>query len=287
MLEQLRPDLVVLDVMLPDGNGLDLLTLLRKKDMHPPVFVVSAHLDTLDPRSQSAAMRTFAKPVDTLALRTAAQNSLTTNGPQTLFSVAEFVQLAALGRHSVELDCKTEWGLGRVVLYNGEVWSAQIKEKTGFTAFSLLVRAGSLTVDIRPCSSEPGSREITGSWQELLFEAARLEDEAAAQSNHQLQESELDFSDLLESELDFSDLLESEHDFSDLLSEESSPETEASPSNEEQRQTARTLIQQGVRLVVKRRYADAVRRFREAQKLDPKNPALRHRLQRLGELGFS
>lgn len=39
-----RFDLTISDVQLPDMSGLDVLTLLRKKDTEPPVIIITAYL---------------------------------------------------------------------------------------------------------------------------------------------------------------------------------------------------------------------------------------------------
>jgi len=43
-IEQFKPDLIILDIMLPDGDGRDLLTKLRSDaaTLHIPVLMISA-----------------------------------------------------------------------------------------------------------------------------------------------------------------------------------------------------------------------------------------------------
>jgi two-component system alkaline phosphatase synthesis response regulator PhoP len=43
-----KPDMILLDVMLPDTSGLDLLKLIRKIDIHIPVMMVSALQNEMD-----------------------------------------------------------------------------------------------------------------------------------------------------------------------------------------------------------------------------------------------
>src|SRR4051812_45136689 len=43
-----HPDLVVLDWMLPDGQGLDLLTDIKKSSQNIPVVFLTARVDTVD-----------------------------------------------------------------------------------------------------------------------------------------------------------------------------------------------------------------------------------------------
>lgn len=43
--EQLEPDLLLLDVQMPDGTGIDVLRQLREREVRPPVVLLTAGLD--------------------------------------------------------------------------------------------------------------------------------------------------------------------------------------------------------------------------------------------------
>jgi len=61
-----RPDLIILDVMLPDGNGVDLCVGL-KKDQHTkniPIIVMSAHAGSLAVLEEACADDFISKPFD-------------------------------------------------------------------------------------------------------------------------------------------------------------------------------------------------------------------------------
>lgn len=60
------PDLFVLDVMLPDGSGLEVCNLLRMEDMnsHIPIVIVSAHASLRQVASGCAADDFIQKPFD-------------------------------------------------------------------------------------------------------------------------------------------------------------------------------------------------------------------------------
>ena len=68
LVQQFRPDLLLLDVMLPGGSGLDVLTELRLDPelAETPVLVVSAFTSEADRRAalDAGANRFLAKPFD-------------------------------------------------------------------------------------------------------------------------------------------------------------------------------------------------------------------------------
>ena len=63
---RLRPDLIFLDVSLPDGNGLDLLAVLNREFPETPVVVITAHgtLDTAVRAISGKAFEYLIKPLD-------------------------------------------------------------------------------------------------------------------------------------------------------------------------------------------------------------------------------
>lgn len=78
MAEQSRPELVILDVRLPDMNGLDVFKELRKIDAALPVIVITGigtHQTAID-ALKLGALDFLAKPIDFHNLRTAVDNVL-------------------------------------------------------------------------------------------------------------------------------------------------------------------------------------------------------------------
>ncbi|MEE8523610.1 MAG: sigma-54 dependent transcriptional regulator [Thermoanaerobaculia bacterium] len=73
-----RPDAVVLDYELPDGNALDLLPRLQKLDPDLPVVVLTAHgsIDLAVEAMRRGADHFFTKPAETRALRTVLRRCL-------------------------------------------------------------------------------------------------------------------------------------------------------------------------------------------------------------------
>ena len=72
------PDLVVLDVRLPDGNGVDLLTLMRPELEHTPVIMITADLQLEDVKTalRTGAYDFLTKPFQFEQLRVTLHNAL-------------------------------------------------------------------------------------------------------------------------------------------------------------------------------------------------------------------
>jgi DNA-binding response OmpR family regulator len=61
-----RPDMVILDIMLPDGNGIDLCCEIKSdyRTGHIPVMMMSAHATLRDVRKKCQADDFISKPFD-------------------------------------------------------------------------------------------------------------------------------------------------------------------------------------------------------------------------------
>jgi CheY-like chemotaxis protein len=65
-LEHEQPDLLIMDVMLPDGNGLEICKQLKSREQtaHIPIIMVSAHHDFAEGHEKCVAEAYVAKPFD-------------------------------------------------------------------------------------------------------------------------------------------------------------------------------------------------------------------------------
>ncbi len=65
LLDVLNPDLVLLDIYFPDGNGLDILRELRQKELSPDVILITADRDvnTLQEAMRGGVIDYLLKPV--------------------------------------------------------------------------------------------------------------------------------------------------------------------------------------------------------------------------------
>ena len=62
----IRPELVCLDLILPDGNGNDLIDWFETKGITPPIIVLSAYIGSLH-AEKAKRLPTLEKPIDATA----------------------------------------------------------------------------------------------------------------------------------------------------------------------------------------------------------------------------
>lgn len=271
MLDQATPDLVLLDLRLPDGTGFDLLPRLARSELQPMVIVISGFLEDLSRYNQGVGrLQVMAKPVEPDELRRRVHEALRVERPKTPFTMPEYLQMACLGRHSLVLEVLVEGDVGTITIRDGEVWAASYSGQRAFAAFYAMACCEHCAIlDVRPWpEGEQPTRQLAGSYQELLLEAARRQDERASPLASHLGGDELDFTDLLQS---FPPLAVVE------LGTEIKVQLDAASAAE--------LVAEGIRAVIAREYGKAVLLLERAQALDPENKSIRHRLLRLYELG--
>ena len=76
-LESLTPDFILLDIELPDGNGLDLLASAAALNPVPVTVVMTGHGTEWAQRAlDSGATDFLAKPFDSIRLRVTVQNAM-------------------------------------------------------------------------------------------------------------------------------------------------------------------------------------------------------------------
>lgn len=184
------PDIAVLDIRLPDGNGLDVLHALTQVCRPACIILASAHVDefhsTLERELQGIPnIHILHKPIRRDELLNLVRNSTASQlYGDSPFTASENLQLACMGRHSVRIECRDGDGVvGEIVVENGELWSARDAEGDGEDAFRRLIVSEAPHVTCHTISSvPPDERNIASNWQHLLLDAARIADEQAANS---------------------------------------------------------------------------------------------------------
>ncbi|NJK88134.1 MAG: OmpA family protein [Myxococcales bacterium] len=189
LLRKFRPRLVVSDIGLPDGTGLELIQIMEDVALFVPVIFITAYIGrfgSLIPRRSH--IEVHEKPVSIEALRRMVEERLhpsATLDLQTPFSVADYVQLAEMGRRSVVITVEVSDGSkGEIIIRAGQVWWARDNHGEGDAAFRRLVVSGGLGGDgsIAQCRSlltEDVPRNIEAPMQSLLLDTARELDEAS------------------------------------------------------------------------------------------------------------
>ncbi len=260
LLDEREPAVVVSDIDLPDRSGIELLGELGARQMRAHVIFVSAFVKAykaqIPPRADAEIHE---KPLPIEKLRALVRDRL--GGPAEVaapFGIADYLQLAGMGRHSVALEVSGSRGAGRVVVVSGEMWSADDAQGGGLEAFRRLLFDKEASVRVATLRGEPGTRNLVGSCEEVLLDSARAFDEGGSGGQ----------GDLLP-ELGF---------------EDPPAPPQAPPAESEDERFAR-LWDEGVKATLERRLADALQAFRAAQALRPTDKGVEANIRRLEQLG--
>ncbi|MFQ5579107.1 MAG: response regulator [Nitrospiria bacterium] len=176
------PQLILSDLDLPDRSGVELLGEIERRKLEIPVVFITAFLKSYQPQIPSHAnVEVHEKPVSLGELRHIVLKHVGKEkrpSEITPFRVSEYIQLSCIGRHSVVIGVEHEGNpIGKIVVMTGDVWSASDREGVGLDAFYRLVRCSKNRVVCQALQGKPGERNIEESWEALLMEGARQEDE--------------------------------------------------------------------------------------------------------------
>ncbi len=181
-LDDSPPQLVLSDLDLPGRSGIEILGELGRRKLDVPVVFISAYLKAygaLIPKHANVEVREKPVGIDELRSLVAARVAPREKPPDSSpFSAADFVQLACMGRHSVAVELRRGSRLaGSIRVAEGEIWSAVDETGSGPEALRRILFASDGLVTCRTLFGTPGSRDVFGGWQELLIDAARIQDE--------------------------------------------------------------------------------------------------------------
>lgn len=203
-LDATPPHVVVSDIDLPDGLGVSLIGELLKRDLHVPIIFVTAYraaYGSLIP--PHAGVEVLEKPVSLDTLRHVVAARLGDDDvPASPFTVADYVQLSCMGRHSVTIDVEWRDGGGRVDIVQGDLWAASDPSGGGEAAFRRLAFRRDVKIRCVATEAAPGQRNIDLPWESVLMESARLQDEEQRASRPKIERAATvvypmdDFSDL-------------------------------------------------------------------------------------------
>jgi DNA-binding response OmpR family regulator len=155
------PELVILDMQLPDGSGLDVVATLEAQRVNAVLIVVTAFLnDEQAVCSTSERIHVLGKPVSVQTLRQLIGKTLAKRPPASPLSPVDCAQLACLGQHSAVIECLSPCGHGEIVIQQGQLWSARDEQGAGVEALHRLALAKGSPVRVLPAPKEPGPRNL-------------------------------------------------------------------------------------------------------------------------------
>lgn len=184
LLDAERPDLIISDLDLPDGSGIEILGAMDQLGLRVPVIFVTAYLRSFRGQlPERSDIEVYEKPLPLARLREIVvrhldvRQSVAHDSP---FTLADYLQLACMGRHSVRLEVSRQGEMvGQITVVQGQVWSAEAGRERGEDAVATLAFGitGAQT-EVRRLRSQPGARDVQRPWQHILLNAARVHDEA-------------------------------------------------------------------------------------------------------------
>lgn len=320
IIEREPPRLIVSDIDLPDGNGLELVSVLDKKSLTIPVIYASAYVAQyrvqIPDRSNITVLE---KPVPLAEIRKQVTDRLSVEESRASapFDATDYLQLACMCRKSVDivLHAGAE-ELGHILIRDGELWGAEMGAVTGEEALRELVFASGVTASCVGIQRPQTKRTIHQSWESILLEAARVHDETQSGAP-------APFEDEPPVTLEFDTVEETTRTpAAPETTEFAKPETQAEPDIEldyvkrerrlreyeesqyPERNTAppstpspppsnyvtvrfKELYEEGVDALLERNYQTALVKFAECHDLVPSDPKVIANLARLAELGYS
>ena len=178
-----RPDLVVCDLELGDGTGLDVLDLLRRHGLSIPFIVLSGYVDAYadalpdDPRV--VIRRKPLRASELIALVEAQLVGATREGSQ-VFSVSDYLQMAHFSRRSLRVTVRCRTGeSGMVEVWEGDPWNARCGHEEGLEALAKMLTAPPMALATTPLPESPATRQIQLPTSALLLDLAKRSDDAA------------------------------------------------------------------------------------------------------------
>ena len=323
LVESAVPDVVISDLDLPDGSGVELLSYLDGAGTEIPILFVSAYLGALGDQIPSRpGIEVREKPLPMSELRRAVQTKLELSVDEASipFTLDEYVQLACLGRHSISIEVRGEGGGGgHIMVWEGDLYAANDAQGGGTEAFirlsALALEAGT-TIDCHGIKRVSGQRNLRkGSWQSLLLDSARVHDEAHRDDAPALSPVAPAPSADKPAETDdiFADMLTDDDDAAPVASVAAAPrptpmgskgprplalvpEPSAGPPEQRAEPPPRPrlvpparfteLCERGIEALLHKDYPRAMSSFLAAEELQPGDPLVRGNIERLRALGF-
>ncbi len=281
------PQLVLLDLELPDGTGLDVMNFLTQRELQVGLVIISAHLGTFRSKLRpNDRLHLLTKPLNKNDLQRVVKDvQLGTSHPSP-FSLTDYIQLACMGQHTAVIECLSNDACGEVVIDKGVVWSAQDELGQGADAFHRLLLAEGALLRVGAERVPKGPRSLFESWEALIFESMRLKDEAVRDQRRTKRGSNSPTT----TPTPAAPTLAAPPSADPPPATTSAAPSTKPPLTEPTAQASTnpdpdtdfdTCVESGVRAVLARDFAGAIAKFERAHALRPKESMVIHRLERL------
>lgn len=256
IIAEAQPQVVILDMQLPDGSGLDVVAALEQRQINATLIVITAYLEKWKGQiSSRERIHWLGKPVPIPELRRLIEAAVHTAAPPGPFSPLDYVQLACMGQHSAVFECTSAEGSGEIVVEKGLIWSAKDEQGAGADAFNRLALRKGWHVRVLPERQSPGPRNLEERWELLALDAIRVADEAARPVPAKAPLA--------------------------VSAAAPAPLAKTAPLLEATDADFSACVDKALRAVVARDFATAHSEFERALAMRPDDPLVRHRLERL------
>lgn len=180
-IDRTPPDFILSDIDLPDRSGLELVGELGLRSQRIPIAFVSGYVRAYRSQiPQRPDIDVLEKPVGIEDLRNLVRQRITAKHPVGgPFSLADYLQLACMGRHSLTLELRSVSATGRLLVKNGSPWSAADEEGKGLGAFRRLLRVPDAIITCTSVVDEGIPQDVDGNLEQLLIETAMDADTGA------------------------------------------------------------------------------------------------------------
>ena len=174
-LDERAPSLLISDIDLPGASGLDLISEFGRRDIHIPIILITAYLNTYRdqiPTEPNVLVLEKPIPLQDLRMRVSQALSPAIEGLRPPFNLLDCVQLACLRDLSARIEIQVADGRAEVIIHKGEVWAAADRQGRGAEVFNRLAFVPDSAIKYTPLFGEPGARNITVSWERLVLDLA-------------------------------------------------------------------------------------------------------------------
>jgi CheY-like chemotaxis protein/predicted regulator of Ras-like GTPase activity (Roadblock/LC7/MglB family) len=178
LLDREAVDLVITDLRMPEMDGLELITHLRRDHPGLPVIVVSGHANAEEEAIKVGSVDCFAKPFSTEALRRRVEEILaeSVKGRVENINLASFLQLLAVEHKSCTLRVESQGRKGQLFCRGGHLVDATTGDLQGQDAALEIVTWENTDIEIFGFSRRRETLQMP--LPQLLLEAMRLKDES-------------------------------------------------------------------------------------------------------------